>query len=62
MKVCESCDAEISSKDGDNRCESCEKKKSRNKRAAENRRAMYEAMKSLGMARVRGALGGVYYE
>ncbi len=62
MKVCESCDTEISSKDGDNRCESCEKKKSRNKRAAENRRAMREAMKSLGMTRVRGALGGVYYE
>ena len=62
MKVCEECDNEIFSKDGENRCESCEKKRLSKKRAADKRRAMHEVAKSLGLTRVRGALGGVYYE
>ncbi len=62
MKVCEECDSEIFSKDGENRCESCEKKRLSKKRAADSRRAMREVAKSLGLTRVRGALGGVYYE
>ena len=58
MKVCEVCEQEISTKDGDNRCAECERKAKRRK-AARVRRDVYA---SLGMVRVRGALGGVYHE
>lgn len=64
MKVCEKCGEEIGTKDGENRCEPCEEAVSRAKRtkASANRRARAEAMRSLGMVRVRGALGGTYWE
>jgi hypothetical protein len=60
MKVCECCATEISTKDGDNRCVGCEDKpkpKARKQRAKTD-----DLMASLGLTKVRGALGGVYYE
>lgn len=66
MKTCEICGTEIDTKDAENRCESCDeaKTKTKAKRARANaaRRARHEALTSLGLTRVKGALGGVYYE
>lgn len=53
------------------RCLSCEieerevaeaKRQERNKRARENRKARHEVLTGLGLKRVKGALGGTYYE
>lgn len=57
MKVCEICDKEISTRDGDNRCDKHQDTKRKRKKSARQ-----EAMESLGLKRVRGALGGTYYE
>lgn len=64
MKVCEKCEAEIGGKDGENRCEACEngKRTARNAKAKARRLAMKDVMESLGLTRVVGAMGGVYYE
>ena len=65
MKVCERCGEEIATKDGDNLCEQCEQeegRKAKNRKRAEARRARDSMMKSLGMVKVRGALGGTYWE
>ena len=62
MKTCETCGDEIDTKDGDNHCERCERKALSRKRANANRRARHAALTSIGMVRVRGALGGTYYE
>lgn len=42
-------------------CPAC-RTKLRRARARAQRKANHEAMLSLGLVRVRGALGGVYYE
>lgn len=42
-------------------CKAC-KAFIRRQRARENRKAKEAAMKSLGLVKVRGALGGVYWE
>lgn len=63
MKVCESCGDEIATKDGENRCTSCEegrRKKQEGRKA--QRRAREEALRSCGLTKVRGALGGTYWE
>jgi len=62
MKVCENCGIEIGTKDGENLCEACDSKEL--KRLARNkaRRERHQAMLDCGLVRVRGALGGVYYE
>lgn len=64
MKVCEKCECEIGTKDGDNLCKDCDegRRTKRNTRARERRRAMKDAMESVGLTRVVGAMGGVYYE
>lgn len=65
MKICEKCGIEIDGKDGDNRCPECETAtltRERNLRRAAQARARKDAMESIGMVRVRGALGGVYWE
>ncbi len=66
MKVCETCGDEIDTADGENRCDVCEraaegKRHLLAKRRA-NRRAIDEAYSSCGLVKVRGALGGVYWE
>lgn len=66
MKVCEICGEEISTRDGENRCQQCEeadsKKEIRKARRRTNRAAREDAMRSLGLVKVRGALGGTYWE
>jgi uncharacterized Zn finger protein (UPF0148 family) len=60
MKVCEKCGEEIYTKDGDNRCQKCDEGKK--KKAKRSRKAVDDVMRELGLVKVRGALGGVYYE
>jgi uncharacterized Zn finger protein (UPF0148 family) len=65
MKTCEKCGEEISTKDGENTCSDCEKEEvSRAKKAKRNaaRRARHQMLLDLGLVRVRGNLGGTYYE
>ena len=65
MKFCESCMAEIATRDGDNLCEKCDKAAAdgkRRKRAAVMRRERSAMLESFGVIKVRGALGGTYWE
>ena len=64
MKVCEVCGEEIGGRDGDNLCRQCEDQERvrvRGKRA-QAKREREECLRSLGLVKVRGALGGVYWE
>lgn len=63
MKVCEVCGIEISTRDGDNRCMKCEEaSKAKKAKARKARKERDEAMRSCGLVKVRGALGGTYWE
>ena len=62
MKFCEVCGCEIYTKDGENRCEKCEGKAKKSKKATANRRMRESVMASLGLVKVRGAMGGTYWE
>ena len=61
MKVCECCGIEIGGKDGENRCPACEERP-RSKRKGLTRTQRDRIMRSFGLKKVRGALGGTYYE
>jgi len=60
MKVCSRCGIEIFTRDGDNRCQSCEEKPAR--KARKRRSERDDVMRSLGLVKVRGAMGGTYWE
>jgi uncharacterized Zn finger protein (UPF0148 family) len=66
MKTCQHCGIEISTKDGENLCQSCEDRVADGKRptkgARRQRREIDSVMESLGLVKVRGAMGGTYYE
>ena len=65
MKVCEKCGIEIYARDGENRCKACEHAAAdgkRRKRAAALRKERHQIMTDLGLVRVKGMLGGTYYE
>jgi uncharacterized Zn finger protein (UPF0148 family) len=66
MKVCEICGDEIFTKDGENACESCDQReatrKAKNAKRSAARRAREEALRSCGLVKVHGALGGEYWE
>jgi DNA-directed RNA polymerase subunit RPC12/RpoP len=62
MKVCQRCGAEIDTKDGENLCQDCERRRISRKKAAQRRREIDDVMDSLGLVKVRGAMGGTYYE
>lgn len=67
MKVCERCNKEIYTRDGDNLCECCQARgeimsATARKRANRLRRTRHAVLRSVGLVRVHGALGGVYYE
>ena len=63
MKVCEICGNEFDGRDGDNVCRDCEEaSKAKKVRARKNRKDREEAYKSCGLVKVRGALGGTYWE
>lgn len=65
MKVCEHCGDEICTRDGENKCRQCE-------RASRGKRKLFEksieriareyALESCGLVKVRGAMGGTYWE
>lgn len=60
MKVCQRCGEEIATRDGENTCPGgCKLKKEKRSRS---RRERDQAMEALGMTKVRGAMGGVYWE
>jgi hypothetical protein len=69
MKVCEKCEREIYTRDGENVCTDCQnaidcdaKNKAKNARRRANAAARRAALESCGLKRVRGALGGIYWE
>ena len=68
MKVCEVCGDEISTRDGENRCPNgCQVAKGvpqadKKAKARRQRQARDEVMRSLGLVKVRGAMGGTYWE
>jgi len=64
MKVCEACGEEIWTKDGENRCVACEDREGKNprKRGGLSRRDREAILRSCGLVKVRGALGGTYWE
>ena len=63
MKACEKCGVEIFTKDGENKCDACEAgRKRRNARARKQRAGLADAMRSIGATKVRGNLGGTYWE
>ncbi len=61
MKFCSGCSTEIDTKDGDNHCKDC-KSKAKRQRARANKAAREDALRSLGLVKVRGAMGGTYWE
>ena len=60
MKFCNRCGEEISTKDGDNYCADCVTHPVRKTKQLKSERE--EALRSLGLIKVRGALGGTYWE
>ena len=62
MKVCKRCGTEIDTRDGDNLCYDCHHRRIKSKEAARRRHEIDDVMDSLGLKKVRGAMGGTYYE
>lgn len=64
MKVCDKCGIEIYTVDGDNTCTECRKKSTAKKTEQRKRRRQEhdDLMSSLGLIKVKGAYGGVYWE
>jgi len=62
MKVCERCGIEIDGKDGENYCSKCADKIRQSKKSRARRREREAVMRSLGLIKVKGALGGTYWE
>jgi len=65
MKVCNTCGEEHNGLDGENHCQACRNHQIAGKRAARakaNRETRADVMRSLGLVKVRGAMGGTYWE
>lgn len=67
VKFCERCGEEIYTKDGENLCAACEtetdrKRKRSNRKARLTRREREAVLRDLGLTKVRGSLGGTYWE
>lgn len=68
MKCCERCGDEIATRDGENLCKACDASQDHNVKrlsrtaAAKRRRERDAVMESLGLVKVRGAMGGTYWE
>jgi uncharacterized Zn finger protein (UPF0148 family) len=69
VKLCENCSTEIDGRDGENHCPACDlaladknRTALKRERARQNRRAREQALRDLGMVKVRGAMGGTYWE
>jgi hypothetical protein len=70
MKVCQTCGEEISTLDGEGECQQCQdtngdthaKAVAARKRAKARRRERDQVLRDLGLVKVRGAMGGTYWE
>jgi DNA-directed RNA polymerase subunit M/transcription elongation factor TFIIS len=67
MKFCNVCGNEIWTKDGENTCRSCEDLQDMDKKRAlaarkRQRREREMLLRDCGLVKVRGAMGGVYWE
>lgn len=62
MKVCSRCGEEISTKDGDNLCSACELAEGRKIKRSLSRKQREAILRDCGLVKVRGALGGTYWE
>ncbi len=64
MKVCNNCGIEIDGLDGDNFCDNCEDKDEDDldEITKDERDEREEVYRDLGLVKVRGALGGSYWE
>lgn len=67
MKVCNRCGIEIDGLDGDNFCPDCEDRdddppSSKKKSKSLSRKDREEVYRDLGLVKVKGALGGTYWE
>lgn len=62
MKFCERCGIEIDGGDGENHCSKCASKIKQSKRSKARRREREDTLRDLGLTKVRGALGGTYWE
>jgi len=62
MKVCEDCGCEISTTDGDNKCSVCDTKSRKSAKARNARKERDSIMRSMGLVKVKGAMGGTYWE
>lgn len=65
MKFCSICGTEISIRDGENHCADCDEmeiSKARRANARKARREREQALRDLGLVKVRGVLGGTYWE
>ncbi len=66
MKFCDDCGQEIYTNDGETHCQGCDDRRGNGKRTsnkAKRQKAGYEqALRDLGLVKVRGAMGGVYWE
>lgn len=62
MKVCEICNDEIGTKDGENRCTKHQDTVKTPKKAKQKRLNEESILRSFGLVKVRGAMGGTYWE
>ncbi len=65
MKFCSVCGDEIGTRDGENVCPECERVADHKAKLAKRRaqrKARESVLQDLGLVKVRGALGGVYWE
>lgn len=63
MKCCVVCGVEIGTRDGDNTCLSCATPQDADLELTLAQRKMREsALRDCGLVKVRGAMGGVYWE
>lgn len=65
MKACEKCGEEIWTYDGDGLCNACDKAAANGKTrkgARAQKRMMESVMQDCGLVKVKGALGGTYWE
>lgn len=64
MKVCNVCGIEIGGRDGENRCDVCDSMEPvrLRQKPRKARKEREDVLRSLGLVKVRGALGGTYWE
>jgi hypothetical protein len=60
VKVCSRCGAEIATRDGENLCLACQCGAPKETRVSKKERE--QALRDCGLTKVKGALGGTYWE